>query len=179
MPLSIFAGRDIVQVHNRYHEQTGRQRAIMQAKRQGIDPAEEPSEEPETEEPQQEEPEDEEQVVQEDDGNGEEWVDETEESTVEAQAEGQDEAEGQPEQERPTGPTQTTYCDGCGVSLFSIHRNASHDYLRLAKTLLALAGSVWCVRATIFATVATHPAFTSTKCSQSNTLGMLCGSRPK
>ncbi|KAF7970854.1 hypothetical protein HWV62_22746 [Athelia sp. TMB] len=114
VPLSIFAGRDIVQVHNRYHEQTGRQRAIMQAKRQGIDPPEEPSEEPETEEPQQEEPEDEEQVVQEDDGNGEEWVDETEESAVEAEAEGQDEAEGQPEQERPTGPTQTTYCDGCG-----------------------------------------------------------------
>lgn len=151
----------------------------MQAKRQGIDPPQEPSEEPETEEPQHEEPEDEEQVVQEDDGNGEEWVNETEESTVEAEAEGQNEAEGQPEQERPTGPTQTTYCDGCGVSVFPIHRNASHDYLRLAKTLLALAGSVWYVKATIFVIVATHLAFTSTKCSRSNILEMLCGSRLK
>ena len=178
VPLSVFAGHDIVQVHNRYHEQTRRQRAIIQAKRQGVDLPEQPSEEPETEEP-----EDEEQVVQEDDGNGEEWVDETEESKAEAQGEGQDEAEGeedeQPEQEGPTGPTQTTYCDGCGVSVFTIHRDSSNEYLSLAKTLLALAGSVWYARVTIFVTVATQLVSMSTKCSQSNTLGMLCGSRPK
>lgn len=191
VPVETFAGQDLCEVHNSSHEKITQNRqglrsALTGTSMRDIRPVVEGvgaelAEEGETGD-------DDEAAVEEEpvgnpdeeaeDGEGEARESAEETLTDKPEAEGS-EGEGEEVQEAPTGPTQTTYCDECGVSAFTCFHIDEPDEVvcRPEIILWALAGNAWSARATIYVTGATAAACTiNTECSKSRILRMSCGS---